>query len=137
MATHTGTGATSLVQPREGLGITSVQKAFTFGGATASAGDVVQMVKVPSGATVITAYVGGGPIAASGCSITVGDGNDANRYLDTTSASSAMTLTHCNALAGANYTYTADDTIDVSITAITSATTTGTFYLNVVYTMDA
>jgi len=137
MSTHTSTAAVTTVSARQTIGVSSKTVSHTFSGTAASAGDVVQMIKVAAGTTPLAIYIAGGPATSTfGSTITVGDGIDPNRYLATTSASDGMTIVHCNALAGALYTYTADDTIDITISAIGSATAAGTFYLNAIYTDD-
>ena len=136
---RTGTAVTSASPARKTTGLTSIKTAYTFAGtnnSTASA--VVQMMKIPAGATMVSLKVAGGPApSANGCTIVVGDGVDENRYLDSTSASGDMAPVDCMALlTSAAYTYSVDDTIDIKITAALTGTATGTFYMNALYTND-
>lgn len=48
--------------------------------------------------------------------VTVGDGDDADRFITSTATTSAG-VARLNAISGMNYEYTADDTIDVTLTA--------------------
>jgi len=105
---------------------------FTFPAAQ-SAGDVIQMVPVPRGALIHdvvlnTAGMGGAQVTAN-----VGDGNSANRYFGSVSTGAA---TQPHATNGAGYSYSADDTIDITIGTATSASAGVSIYLVVTYSMD-
>lgn len=108
--------------------------AFT---AAQSAGDVIQMVPIPKGAVVIdTATVftpgAGGPVLTW----SVGDGNSSQRYQTSVSATAA-TFTRGNAVGnGGAYSYSAEDTIDIVVGAVASATAAGSIRLTVTYAMD-
>lgn len=123
MATVTATGAQAIVQPKfVHSGLYSMASRFSF---TASVGDVVQMVKVPSGFSVQEILLEAAYSAADSISgiIQVGDDGDPNRFI----SASATTVGAANTFrlgAGVNtaafpFLYTVNDTIDVTIGAAT------------------
>lgn len=114
-------------------GMNSVIGSFSAGGVAVSAGDVVQMVRIPAGATIHSVRYSGGLCEGSTC--IVGDGGVTNRYAATASASSISLVTDCMALEGHGYTYTADDTIDITYDAAASPTALGVVTLEVTYSM--
>ena len=132
MATLTATAASSTRPARANLGHNSVVSKYTVS-ASLSAGDVIQMVRVPSGANIINLQLSGG---SGACAVSVGDGAAATRYLASTSASAALVKTECNALAGHGYSYSAEDTIDLLVDSVATGTATGLFTLTVDYTLD-
>lgn len=102
--------------------------------AAQSAGDVIQMVPVPKGASIVdveTAFTpgAGGPVLTW----LVGDGNTTNRYNASTSATVATQL---RSTGGLGYSYSAEDTIDIVVGAVGSATAAGSIRLTVTYAMD-
>ncbi len=120
MATLTASAAMSGVQPIANIGINGIRETYNLS-ANLSAGDVIRMVHVPDGAKLLGGNVSVN-IPGSLVGITVGDGNDADRFL--LSASGSTTLFNFNALT-MDYEYTAADTIDVTIDSVTSATAVG------------
>ena len=99
-----------------------------------SAGDVIQMVPVPKGAQIVDVETlftpgAGGPVLTW----SVGDGNSTQRY--NTSVSAAV-ATQLRSVAGLGYSYSADDTIDIVVGAVGSATAAGSIRLTVTYSMD-
>ncbi len=137
MTTLTASAAYSGVQPRAGLGVCSVEGRKSVTSVTAN--DVIQMVKIPAGANILDVKVSGdGTTTNLAATITVGDGNSATRYITATSASGAMVLAGINSIVGGlGYEYSADDTIDITFSAVSvgSATAT-TLVVSVLYTMD-
>lgn len=102
--------------------------------ASASAGDVVQMVKVPNGAVVAKVQV-----AIDGhtgvLTVNVGDGNDASAYgASVVLSGSAVALTSIPAR-GLGRSYSAEDTIDITIAAVSAPVAAGTLTLVVDYTL--
>ena len=98
-----------------------------------SAGDVYQMLKVPAGAVVsdvtfVVDLFGGG-----NATVTIGDGNDADRYFASLSTG-ASGVTRMSLPAGFGYSYSAEDTIDITFSTVTSATAVGVVRLAVTYT---
>lgn len=103
--------------------------------AAQSAGDVIQMVPIPKGAVVldtVTTFTpgAGGPVLTW----IVGDGNSTNRFQISASATIASSV-HANG-GGIGYSYSVEDTIDITVSAIGSATAAGTVRLTVFYAMD-
>lgn len=79
---------------------------------------------VQKGETVVDVTLGYDVLGAS-TTLSVGDGNSAARFISATDTSSAG-VTRTDSVGGINYTYTADDTIDVTLAG---ATATGTVEL--------
>ena len=133
MATLVANKAASGIQPRAiHAGVNSIISVYSAT-ADASAGDVIQMVKVPKGAKVHSVSISG-HAGAESQGLSVGDGNSATRYQGTTSASAASVISHNTA--GLGYEYTADDTIDVTVDDLTSASIMGAITMVVQYSMD-
>lgn len=108
MATYKGTAAVDGAQAKYlHEGTITVKSTFTWT-ATASVGDVLQMVKVPYGAIIddIVVYSTGGDHAD------IGDGGSANRFKD---SSSALTTMHSLRVEGVGtavgYQYSASDAV--------------------------
>lgn len=138
---HAVAGATSANQPRGQSGggneITAIfHHSLT---ANASANDVFQCIKIPSGAVVTGGYI----IVDSTDAFTllVGDGANTSRYIGATSSVSASQTYHdfgrdlSGQLCGLGHKYTADDTIDVKLTAVT-ATVALDWTLCIKYVLD-
>lgn len=116
------------------VGPVTVVSSFSLGaGNSLSATDVIQMVKIPAGATVVFLAVGGGNGEVA---YGVGDGVLQNRYVTSATRTAGQGLIMMNTL-NAPYTYSTDDTIDIQVTAASISTTTGGFELKVIYSMDA
>ncbi len=101
--------------------------------------DVIQIVRVPTGAYIqeITLQTDDLDSAGPAIVLDVGDGTTTDRFIDAClSAQVAANDVTCriNQMDGLNYTYAAEDTIDVLVaTAPTTGTTSGTVSLCVVY----
>ena|SRR3990167_5771476 len=139
MATRTGAKTVSTIQPK-GLrvGTTTVVATWSIGvvsnASILSAGDVIQMIKVPKGATPVYVAVSGG---AGTCIYTVGDGVDDDRYMSILSGSASQGLTAINTVY-VPYTYSTDDTIDINISTVsTSSTTAGGYNMVAIFSLDA
>jgi len=135
MATRTAAAAQTAIQPKAlRVGLVAVTSTFTVGaGLSLSAGDVIQMVKVPAGATVVALSVGSN--YSGDAAFTVGDGLVDNRYITLRSASVAMVPVYINAVR-APYTYSTDDTIDVDISLVSISTIGGSFFMTAIFSMD-
>ena len=137
MATYTASAAQPGVQPK-GLrvGLVAVKGNYTTV-ASGVAGDVVQMVKVPKGATPVYVLLTGTPIDGH-IIVKVGDGVSAGRYITT----GTLSVAGVNALTinteYVPYTYSTDDTIDLTISVFSiSATAIGSIYnLVAIFSMD-
>ena len=112
----------------KGVQARTAQYTFT---AAQSAGDVIQMVPVPKGAVIhelnVVANMGGAAITVTG-----GDGGSAARY-GSMSVQGAL-VARCTA--GIGYSYSADDTIDLTVSTVTSASAAGSVRLTVLYSFD-
>lgn len=132
MATLTASKAAGGIQPK-GLrvGLVAVTMAYSVT-ASLSAGDVIQMVKVPMNATPIYVGVSGG---SGACVVKVGDGVSTGRYMATRSASIAMAMQTISS-AYVPYAYSTDDTIDILVSAVSTGVASGAFNLIAIFSMD-
>ena len=139
MATYTASAAQPGIQP-SGLRVGLVCKKSVYStGASQAAGDVIQMVKVPAGATPVYLFVGGITISGSKV-IKVGDGINTGRYVagGSISVGGFAQITIGTGVNYVPYTYTADDTIDIllSVLSISASAATGGYNMMVIFTMD-
>lgn len=135
MATRTATKVGSGVQPK-GLrvGLVAVTATWSVGaGQSLAAADVIQMVKVPAGATPVYVAVSGG---SGDALVTVGDGVDDDRYISAVTMSSAQPTIRTINTAFVPYTYSTDDTIDIAISTVSVGTITGGFNMIAIFSMD-
>lgn len=143
MATFTATRAKNSA-PRAGTGgstqVITVVSEYAITAALAL-NDVIQMVKVPSGAQIVGMTLGATDLDTGGSPaivLDVGDGDDTDRFIDGATVGQAGGSTSALAVAGFGYTYTAEDTIDVLVqVAPATGATTGTITLRVDYMVDA
>lgn len=150
--TYVAPGAGAGVQPRAGLHTDTVYGEFDIedaidatngggaGGTAFALNDVIRMVKVPKGATILDVTISVPDLDTStGIVLDVGDGTTADRFIDGSTAGQAGGLAGINEIAGFGYTYTADDTIDilVQVAATGTAAVTGVLRMAVTYTMQA
>lgn len=93
---------------------------YTVPGVAFSAGDVVQMVRIPAGARIndMTFIISS---TAQSHTVQIGDGNDAARYFASQSAVLVQAV-RMSAAGGFAYSYSAEDTIDITISTVTSGT---------------
>lgn len=115
-------------------GVVARSAAYTYAAAQ-SAGDVIQMVPIPKGALILDVITNDTSPGGVQYTYTVGDGNSTTRYNAAASASGASGLV-VHATRGVGYSYSTDDTIDIGISAITSASAGGTIRLTVFYSFD-
>lgn len=103
--------------------------------------DVIQMVTVPAGATILNVILATTDLDTNGTptiALTVGDGSDADRFITASTVGQAGGVANLNASTGAGYKYSATDTVDVTVaTGPATGATSGTVSLTVLYTMDA
>lgn len=133
MTTYTATAAQSTAPAFQNVTgtITRVVK-YTMP-ASASVGDVVQMVKVPAGAVVADVRFGCSA-SAGAVSVIVGDGNDKTAYAAATVLSGSTTFSTMKFI-GHGRSYSAEDTIDIQVTVISAPPETIDLVLTVQYTM--
>lgn len=98
-----------------------------------SVGDIVQMVRVPNGATVSEVRFG---CSASAGAITaiVGDGNNKSAYAAASVLSGSAT--YQSIFTGIGRSYSAEDTIDIEVTALSAVPGTVDLVLKVDYTLS-
>jgi hypothetical protein len=111
--------------------------AYSTPAAGYSAGDVIQICNIPKGACILDMRLTTDLFGTSNATIgSIGDGNTATRYFGTASTSSSLAVALIMNNQAIGYTYTADDTIDVTIGTVTSASSVGVIKLAITYTMD-
>lgn len=146
MATLKSAAVATGQQSRAGVGVEIAFASYELVAALAL-NDVIQMVKIPAGATVCELLLatddldtGGSPALV----LDVGDGDDTDRYIDGStigqtggSARLGSGVSAATAANSFNYTYAAEDTIDVlAQVAPATGATSGTVSLMVIYTMQ-
>ena len=135
MATRTANKTASGVQPK-GLrvGLVTVTSVFSLNaGMSLSAGDVIQMVKVPANATPVYVAVSGNPTGVG--LMKVGDGVNTFRYAKGIGMSANMVQVPIN-VTYVPYTYSVDDTIDILVSTVSLSSVGGAFNLIAVFAMD-
>lgn len=141
MTTYSASKVASTVQARAGIEITGVFSQFTIAVALVT-GDIVQMLKVPAGATILEIVASASASVAGTAQLEVGDAGDDNRYLAgasawTASGAGSIARLGTGALTTAfGYTYTAADIISIKALSITTGATAAILTLNVIYTMQ-
>lgn len=115
-------------------GLVSVKGTYSVGAGTSlSAGDIIQMVKVPANATLVYMRLTGG---SGDALVTVGDTVSTARYLSSvTMGSNSSTVRTINTFA-APYTYSVDSTIDITVANVSVGTITGGFDMVCIFSMD-
>jgi hypothetical protein len=132
MAIKTATKAQTGVQPKgTSVGLYAWASSYTAT-ASLSAGDVIQMCKIPQRNTVIFLAVSGGSGTGS---INVGDGVSPARYISGLSMTTTTAYTVINTQY-VPYSYSTDDTIDITVSAVTTGTAAGTINLFTITAMD-
>lgn len=122
-------------------GVLSVTGVFTLAAALAL-NDVIKMVTLPKGATVLDVILSCTDLdtGAGAIILDVGDSDgtpDPDRYIDGANVGQAGGVARMNAHAGHGYTLAAEATIDVLVqVGPTTGATSGTVALTVLYTMD-
>lgn len=138
MATRTASAAQAHAIPK-GLRVGSWAVTSTYSvaaGQSISVGDVIQMIRVPANASVV--FVGLRSTYAQAV-VTVGDGLSDARYIGAASTSAAHAISNFTSAfpqAGAAYTYSTEDTIDIAVSLVSITTVLGAFYLTAILTMD-
>lgn len=140
MATLQTSKVASSVSSRTPIDITAVYATYTLTAALAL-NDKIEMVKIPKGATILDMTLTSSDVDSGGSPaiiFDVGDGDDTDRFIDGSTIGQAGGIQKPNVNTGMNYTYTADDTIDVLVQAgPATGATSGTIKLNVIYTMNS
>jgi len=139
MATLTATAAQSTVPAKYAVNGEIVRVVDYTMNPALSAGDVIQMVRVPKGACVtgVTLAMCDVPTTHSGViTVNAGDGNDTSAYAAAVVLSgSAVALTSIP-VRGIGRSYSAEDTVDIQVTAVSAAGASGGLRMTIRYTMD-
>lgn len=133
MATKQAAKALDGVQPKGlSVGLVAVTSIYSLTSSN-SAGDVIQMVKVPKGATPIYVAVSAASVGVG--AVHVGDGVSNTRYINPIlySAGSTQAVINTNYTP---YTYSTDDTIDIFVSAVSVGTLAGSFIMTAIFAMD-
>lgn len=137
--TYSSSKVATTVTARGDLEITCQSATYTTTAAIVI-NDVIQMVKVPKGATVLDLYLDTTDLDSNGApaiTMSVGDGNSTARYINATTIGRTGGFIGPNAATQAvPYTYTSEDTIDVTFPAAPATYAAGTIKLVVFYTMQ-
>lgn len=138
MATKQSTTVAQIGTQPKGLRVGLVSAAAVWSsGATLSlsAGDVIQMVRVPKGASLVYMALTGG---SGDALVTVGDGGDDDRYMTaiTMGSNSVLVRVMTTAAAAVPYVYSVDDTIDIAVSTVSVGTITGGFNMRCIFSMD-
>lgn len=114
----------------------TISRVVQFTSAVAfSAGDVVQMMRIPNGATIVAVQFAN-QMATGVITVNVGDGNDTSAYAASVVLSGSVVALTSMTFRGLGRSYSAEDTIDVQITAISTPAAVSTLALRVDYTMQ-
>lgn len=147
MATYTATAAQTFsntgffLTPPKYLeeGMVAKTSVFTFT-TSASAGDVVQMLPIPKGSSILDVQLDvQGLAAGSNVAFNVGDGSSTNRFIASASAAAGIqggAILRMNNASGGGYSYSVDDSIDVVVGTIGSMSGQAVLRLTVFYAMD-
>ena len=122
MATKTATAAQSTSPPFLNVNGTVTRNVqYSLGGVTLSAGDVIQMVRVPAGAVINDMTIAISSSVQSYTITSIGDDGDADRYF-TSQSLVLVQAVRMSVGTGFGYSYSAEDTIDITIGTVTSGT---------------
>lgn len=117
-----------------------IQQTETYNVVAALAlGDVIQMMKIPAGATVVDVILSATDLDTGGTpalSLEVGDGADTDRFITATGVGGTGGHARANTHTGHGFTYGNEDTIDVRVAAAAAAFAPGAIRLSTIYTMD-
>lgn len=137
MATFNSDIVTAGNQPRAGLDITAVKATYTVS-ANLTAADIIQMVTVPAGATILSVRAGVSASIGATATASIGDGSDADRFIAAaTFGQGAVGVLYIPVSTGIGYTYTAEDTIDITIATMATPATGAVITMTVIYTMQS
>ena len=139
MATYKSEKAAATVSARAGLGVVSATAKFSLSAALAL-NDVMEMVKVPAGATVLDVILHTDDLDTNGTptiTLDVGDGADADYFLSASQVARTGGVARADAATFKPKTYVAEGLIQVTVSAApATGATSGDVELTVLYTMD-
>jgi len=127
------------VQPRANIGVNTVTGEYNLSAALAL-NDVIQMVKIPAGATVLDVIVVSDDVDTNGVpavTYDVGDGVAPAYYMSGSAIGQVGGIGRMDAVGAHPKTYAAEDTIDITVSAApATAAVVGNISLTAFYTMD-
>lgn len=134
MATLTATAAQANAQAMFNVTGTITRTVFYTHNVALSAGDVVQMLKVPNGCQIHQVAISAISFSAGVVTMNIGYGGDASAFgASVVLSGSAISLATMTGR-GLGYSFSAEDTIDLTVAAISTPPATATVALTVVYT---
>jgi hypothetical protein len=120
--------------PRPGTPVT-VFGDYTVVGTEATS-DIIQLVKVPSGARVVDLVACVPSTLGTDFTGTFGDGVDPDRYASASNGALETAGIKRADTGNVHFSYTADDTVDFAATSISTPTAAATFSVAVTYVLD-
>ena len=111
---------------------------YEVGTAELQLADVIQMVPVPSGATVLEVILASDDLDSSTAQpivLDVGIAGDADKFIDGSTVGAGGGVSRLNSVAGLLYQFTADDTIDITVQVAPTTAVAGTLTLAVCFSM--
>jgi hypothetical protein len=131
--------AAGITRKVEHQGNVSVTASYTIAAALVI-NDLIQMVKIPKGATILEILLAVPDLDSNvspAVTLDVGDATTADRFIAANTVGQAGGVARIDQAAGVGYTYTADDVISVKVHAAPATSAiTGTITLSVLYTND-
>jgi hypothetical protein len=127
--------AGSILPAKSDLGVITAVGTYTIPASGLAAADVIQMVKIPAGATIIDIIFSGSGGIASTSTTSVGDGTTAARFMSAKSTTAAF-IHRMDVAGSGGYVYAADDTIDLTLATFTTITAGSVIKLVVTYTTN-
>ena len=126
------------IQARAPLALCSVSAVYNIS-ATLLTADVIHMITMPAGSTVVDLLLDAGDMdAGSQLTLSVGYTGALTAFINASTIGRAGGVARLSVVGGTLKTFAADDTIQVSATAgAQTADTSGAIKLTVYYTMDA
>lgn len=139
MTTYLSNKAQAGVSPKQNhIGSIPVYASYAFASAPAL-NDLVQMMTIPAGATIVSVVLDSDKIDTNGTptmKFDVGDGTVANRFLAASTLPQTGGAAVANVAAAYGYNYAANTPLFVKVNAAAATFAAGTVRLLVEYTMD-
>jgi|688.fasta_scaffold266570_3 hypothetical protein len=136
MPTYRTSGVAVSEQARAGIDITSQTESLTIG-TNLAASDILEMVKVPAGATIQEIVLSTTASLGATSTVEIGDGGDTDRFFAAANfGNGAQGLVRMDRAIGHGYKYTSEDTIDVRIATNGTPATGAVVTMTVIYTMQ-
>jgi hypothetical protein len=136
MPTYKTPGVAVTEQARAGIDITSQTESLTIS-TNLAASDILEMVKVPAGATIQEIICATTGSLGATSTVEIGDGGDTDRFFAAANfGNGAAGLVRLNVAGGHGYKYTSEDTIDVRIATNATPATGAVVTMTVIYTMQ-